>query len=301
MKNRFVLIIVPVIAVMALLAIFLTGGPAEEGAQVASLGANEKAKQRVVKVGLTTSLLLAAGFEQFTGQDVDRSFHADIDFLETVLSYGLNADPRNVFLLVNAYLNTSQQVQGIAYFEQLLKRHGVNMPAQVRATHLSAYAILRATYADNVPLLSRIGWVTDTFAILDEAKDISKGEDVLVRWSAGITYAQVPFFFFKRDAAYAELSWLAEHPETEPVMGLYREVYRHLAMLYEADGDEARAAEFMKKSGYGRNPPKAMFMSWFTPENTGASMAARPTLEEIVPGRVFALYGYGFSDVYFVT
>ena len=52
MKNRFVLIIVPVIAVMALLAIFLTGGPAEEGAQVASLGANEKAKQRVVRAVL---------------------------------------------------------------------------------------------------------------------------------------------------------------------------------------------------------------------------------------------------------
>lgn len=301
MKNKVIMIVLPAIAVLAGLAIYFSGGPAEEGSQVAALGASEKAKQRVGEVGLTTSLLPAAGFEKFTSQDADRAFHADIDFLETVLSYGLNADPRNVFLLINAYLNTNQQAQGIAYFERLLKRHEANMAAQVRATHLAAYAILRATFADNVPLLSRIGWVTDTFAILDKAKALSSGKNVLVRWSAGIIYAQVPFFFFKRDAAYAELSWLAAHPETEPVMGLYREVYRHLAVLYEEDGDEARAAEFLKKSGYGRNPPKAMFMSWFTSENTGASMAARPTLEEIVPGRVFALYGYGFSDVYFVT
>jgi len=35
------------------------------------------------------------------------------------------------------------------------------MDGQVKAQYLAAYTILRAIYADNVPLLSRIGWVLD--------------------------------------------------------------------------------------------------------------------------------------------
>ena len=204
-------------------------------------------------------------------------FRSDIAFFETVLSYGRNADPRNTFLIVNAYLNTNQQAQGIAFFERLLKRHANNMDAQVRASTLAAYAILRATYAERVPLLSRIGWVTDTFDILEKAKALSKGENMLVRWSAGMIYAQVPFFFYKRNAAYAELNWLAAHPETEPVMGFYREVYRNLAILHAEDGNDTQAVAYLEKSGFGSNPPKSMFMGWFRPE-TGAQRwpRARP-------------------------
>ena len=52
--------------------------------------------------------------------------------------------------------------------------------------------------------------------------------------------------------------------------------------------------------GTGANDPKAMFMGWFTSTAEGATMSPEPVLHEIVAGRIFALFGFGFSDVYFV-
>lgn len=300
MKKKLFFILTPIVVALVAAPVLFTGGPVDGAVDTVALKFGEQAEQRIGKAGLSQSLKPAAGFGSFADGQPDRAFRSDIAFFETVLSYGRNTDSRNTFLLLNAYLNTNQQVQGIAFFERLLKRHGENMDGQLRATNLAAYAILRATHADKVPLLSRIGWVTDTFDILEEAKALTKGRHVLVRWSAGMIYAQVPFFFFKRDAAYAELTWLADHPETEPVMGFFREVYRRLAILHAEDGDKAKAARYLKRSGYGPNHPKSMFMGWFTSENSGASMGASPTLTEIVPDQIYALYGYGFSDVYFV-
>lgn len=300
MRKRLILVLAGASAAIAAGAALLTGAPRDEAATLTPLPAGERAEARIEEAGLGASLAPAAGFEDFAA-DADRVFRSDIAFLETVLSYGRNADARNVFLLVNGYLNTNQQARGVAFFARLIQRYGGGMAASARATHLAAAAILRATHAERVPLRHRIGWVTDTFDMLDEAKALTGGGDPLVRWSAGLIYAQVPFFFFRRDDAYRELTWLADRPETEPVMGFYREVYRTLARLYEEDGDVAKATVYRERSGYGARPPKAMFMGWFTSQKGGASMAARPTLDEIVPGRVFALYGYGFSDVYFVV
>ena len=277
MRKKLILSLTPVVVALAAMPLLLSGAPVDSAVDTVALQAGERAVQRIGKAGLSESLKPASGFEAFARTDADRVFRSDIAFFETVLSYGRNADPRNTFLIVNAYLNTNQQAQGIAFFERLLKRHANNMDAQVRASTLAAYAILRATYAERVPLLSRIGWVTDTFDILEKAKALSKGENMLVRWSAGTIYAQVPFFFYKRNAAYAELNWLAAHPETEPVMGFYREVYRNLAILHAEDGNDTQAAAYLEKSGFGSNPPKSMFMGWFRPE-TGAQRwpRARP-------------------------
>ncbi len=300
MKFKLLFPFAPIAIVFAALSVSLADRPATSPVQVSSLKSGKPAVQQTGRAGLVDSLKPAVSFEPFAINNPDKVYRSDTEFLETVLSYGRNEDPRNTFVLVNAYLNANQQKVGIAFFEQLLKRYGGDMSSQVRATYLAAYAILRATYADRVPLLDRVGWVHDTFDILDEAARLAKGRNVLVRWSAGMIYAQVPFFFFKRDAAYAELNWLAEHPESEPTMGFFREVYRTLARLHAEDGNTEEAGKFAKLSGYGTRDPQAMFMGWFTAESSGASMASTPTMEEIVPGRVFAFYGYGFSDVYFV-
>ncbi|MCF6324033.1 MAG: MBL fold metallo-hydrolase [Gammaproteobacteria bacterium] len=257
--------------------------------------------EQTAQYSLASSLNHAPKFKGFGAEDKERSFHSDLDFFETVMSYGINTDPRITFLMVNAYQAHNQHAHGIAFFEKLLHQYENNMDNEVHATYLAAYAILRATYANEVSLLKRIGWVNDTFDILEKSAELTNNESPLVHWAAGLIYAQVPFFFFKKDDAYAQLNWLAERPESEPAPGFYREVYFHLAKLHASDGETGLAVEYLKKSGYDSYEPKALFMGWFTTtQAAGATMFSEPALEEIVPDRIFSLHGFGFSDVFFV-
>ena len=257
-------------------------------------------RSSIVIRGRAKTLDLADGFETIAADMPDRSFQPVLPLFETLLSYGRNTDPRMTMLAVNAYLNANQQAVGIQLFEKVLEQHGKDMTDDVRAVYLAAYAILRATHADRVALPRRIQWVLETFRHLEEARRLTDGNHPIVRWAAGQIYAQVPWFFFKKRQAYADLTWLAERPETAPVFGFYREVHRQLARLNAANENCDAAEQAWIKTGFGANDPKAMFMGWFTSTPDGATMSPQPVLHEIVPGRVFALFGFGFSDVYFV-
>lgn len=291
-----------------LLVLLMTGSiilsacvPQNNALEVEALGAEVSPEQQLVQAGMAASLAPAVTFEAFGKAEGDRSFHSDIAFYETVLSYGPLADPRPIFLLANAYIVTSQQQYGIAFLERLLKRFKNRMTADMQASYLSAYALLRATYADQVAIPGRIWWVLDTFTLMEEAKASSENNP-LVHWAAGLIYAQVPSFFGKSAAALTELLWLAERPETEPTPGFYREVYHHLAKLYAEQGDLDRSEQYLKKSGYENYAPETLFMGWFaTTKEKGLLFAPTPWIEEIVAGRVFVVRGFGFSDIHFVV
>jgi hypothetical protein len=116
-----------------------------------------KVEQNEAVVGLSRSLLPSKHFESYRQHENDRSFHSDIAFYETVLSYGPCTDPNPVFFLANAYIATNQQNYGVSYFEAVLDRFRLQMTDEVTSNYLSAYALLRASYADNVGLISEIG------------------------------------------------------------------------------------------------------------------------------------------------
>ncbi len=275
--------------------------PQNDATSVEPLSTTEPVAQRTTETGLSTSLAPANPFEAFGRADGDRSFHADIVFYETVLSYGPIADPRALFLLSNAYIVADQQEYGISFLERVLSRYEDSMSDDMRAVHLSAYALLRATYADRVPIPGRIFWVLDTFEILEEAVALS-GANPLVHWSAGLIYAQVPGFFGKRDDAKSELLWLVEHPELEPTPGFYREAYRFLSRLYAEDGETELAEQYFRKSGYEEYEPETLFSGWFaTTRDKGLRFSPRPWVEEIVPDRLYAVRGFGFSDLHFIV
>ncbi|WP_168206348.1 MBL fold metallo-hydrolase [Labrenzia sp. PHM005] len=280
-----------------LLALAIASGPALAIESISNSTTAEQIKNHAhIEV-----MAPAKGFETLGPDDPDRSFHSDILYYETILSYGRNDDIRNVFLLINAYINANQQAYGIDFFERYLDRYSNDLDEVFRAQHLAALAILRATHADSVPLHRRIGWVWDTFDLLDEALALTGARDPLVHWSAGIIYTRVPGFFFRFDDALAHLTWLAGRPELEPLPGMYREVYRHLSELHQRNGDPGLAQKFRDMSGFEADASDTLFMNWFTvEEQNGSQMSAYPRLEEIVPGRIFALFGFGFSDVYFV-
>ncbi len=250
--------------------------------------------------GLTQTVALNPKIALMMPKTADRSYQSSLLMFETLLSYGKARDPRGVLLALNAYLNANQKAHGIALFEGVLNQYRREMAPETQALYLSCLAILRATYADEIPLMRRIGWVKDSFALLQEALDLTGSAHPIPHWAAGMVFAQVPGFFGKRKAAYTHLNRLAARPESEPVYGFYREVYRQLELLNRADKNTAAADHFQRLSGFAAYKPNAMMMGWFVNGPEGTAMAPRPVLEQIVPDRVFALYGFGFSDIFFV-
>lgn len=285
----------------SLSAMALAGCSATSHAEnVTPLQKGESAKEQMRTTGLVDSLGASGGFESIDAPNKEQSFHPEIDYFEVLLSYGIGQDPRNMLMLLNYYVAANQQARGIAFFEQYLKKYDAVMDDATRADVLSAYAVLRATYAYEVPLFLRIQWVNATFDMLEEADRLTKGENPIVHWASGLIYAQVPFFFAKHDEAIAELTWLAERPETEPVPGFYREVYHYLSKLYDEEGDTEKAEFYLQKSGYDDYEPKSLFMDWMTSTNEGGlTFAPEPWMEEVVAGKVYSMHGFGFSDIHF--
>ena len=269
-------------------------------AQANVLNPDEKV-HNVIEVGLSQSLAPADKFANFARLDDERSFHHELLFFEVVNSYGVQEKADNIFLMVSFYINANQQAYGIQFFEQALNVYGAQMADNVKANYLAAYAILRATYADEISLFSRIGWVNDTLDMLEEAQQLSVNSNPLVRWSAGLIYAQLPSIFKKREEAIKELEWLANNPQTEPMPGFYREVYHHLAKLY-ADDNPEKSHQMLVKSGYDEYQPDGLFIgATTTTKEKGLTFAPTPWIDEVVKGRVYSVYGFGFSDIHFVV
>ena len=205
-----------------------------------------------------------------------------------------------IFLFANAYIATSQQDAGLAVFAEIERKFGDQLSDDARSTYLAAVALLRATYADRIVLVRRIGWMRETFGILEQANQLAEEANPLVHWAAGVIYASAPRFFGKREDAKRELLWLVDRPETEPLPGFYREAYRHLADLYEREGAPV-ADRYRVMSGYGDDAPDVLFTGWFaTSAALGLRMSPTPWIEEIEEGEVFALRGHGFSDIHFI-
>jgi glyoxylase-like metal-dependent hydrolase (beta-lactamase superfamily II) len=252
------------------------------------------------QTGLTESVATNPGILNQLPVDRDRSFQSSLMLFETLLSYGQVRDPRVILQALNAYITANQQPHGIALFDGILAQYASRMDVEVLATYRACLGVLRATYADHVSLARRIGWVRQSFRLLEMSLSMTQHTAPIAHWAAGMVYAQVPVFFGKKKAAYEHLEWLAQRPETEPVYGFYREVYHQLAKLYRADGDAAKADHYLHLSGFQDYAPKSLMMGWFTNGPQGTAMTPTPVLNEIVQGRVFALFGFGFSDIYFV-
>ena len=250
---------------------------------------------------LRTGLHLTPDFEAVLAPHADRAYQSDIAFYEVMFSRGPVHDERLPFLFANAYMTTSQQEIGIAYFEHVLEQYGDRLDSQDRATHLAALALMRASHAQAVPFLRRIGWVNETIGILERAHVLSAGQNPLVYWARGIVYAQLPGVFRKRDDAIEALEWLAERPESEPLPGIYREAYRYLAELYAAQGRNEMSERFRQLSGYSDTPPVIPSTGWFALDAAGG-LRFSPWVwtEEVVEDHVFAVRGADFSDLHFV-
>src|SRR5262245_27376131 len=110
------------------------------------------------------------------------SSRPDLEYLKAVNEAGPPQDPQLLFLLMAQYGSVNRHVEGAEVFSARLKQFEPRLTDVQKALYLSAIGLLRAQHAQAIPLLQRIGWVKETIAILDRAKQLSGGQVFVVNW-----------------------------------------------------------------------------------------------------------------------
>jgi glyoxylase-like metal-dependent hydrolase (beta-lactamase superfamily II) len=262
-----------------------------------------KVSRKLLAAALLLVLVIAIWAALMNRTDVaNRSSHRpELDYLKAVNSAGPPPDPQLLFLLMAAYSNANLQGEGAEFFSTRLKEFGSRLTDAQKSLYLSIIALLRAQHASELSLLHRYGYVKDTIATLEQAKQFSGGKIFVVNWIAGIVHSELPGFFHQRKAAETELRWCLENGEKAPHSGWLREVYYHLGKLALADGDPAKAKEYLRRSGYTDfEKPITLATPYSEDPALGHAFAPR-RIAEVVPGRVYLLTGFEFTEYYFVV
>jgi glyoxylase-like metal-dependent hydrolase (beta-lactamase superfamily II) len=242
--------------------------------------------------------VFAAG-ESRTSSSV--SSRPELEYLNAVNSVAPPRDPQLLFLLMAEYSNANRQGEGAEFFSARLKEFGPRLTDVQKALYLSAIGLLRAQHASSVSLLYRIGYVKETIASLEQAKQLSGGQVFVVNWIAGIVRTELPGFFHQKKAAQDELAWCLANADKAPHAGWLREVYYHLGKLALADGDRAKAQDYLRRSGYQDFDRPITLITPFSEDVASGHTFSPRRIAEIVPGRVYVLSGFEFTEYYFVV
>jgi len=229
------------------------------------------------------------------------SHRSELEYLKAVNSVASPRDPQLLFLLMAQYSNAKLREEGAEFFSARLQEFGPRLTDAQKALYLSAIGLLRAQHASSVSLLHRVGYVKETIAILEQAKQLSGGKIFVVNWIAGIVHAELPGVFHQRNAAKAELAWCLENADKAPDAGWLREVYHHLGKLALAEGEQDKAQDYLRRSGYKEFERAITLITPFSEEAASGHAFSPRRISEIVPGRVYALSGFEFTEYYFVV
>src|SRR6266853_5952614 len=225
----------------------------------------------------------------------------ELEYLKAVNTVAPPQDPQLLFLLMAEYSSANMQGEGAEFFSARLKEFDSRLTSGQKALYLSIIGLLRAQHAFSVSSLHRIGYVKDTIAILDQAKQRSGGQVFVVNWIAGIVRTELPSRFRQRKAAQDELAWCVENADKAPHAGWLREVYYHLGKLALADGEQAKAQDYLRRSGYKDFDRPITLITPFSEDAASGHTFSPRRIAEIVPGRVYALSGFEFTEYYFVV
>ena len=230
-----------------------------------------------------------------------RPHSSELEYLKDVNSVAPPKDPELMFILMSEFANSNLQDEGAEFFSARLRDFGPKLTPVQKSLYLGIISLLRVQNASRVPLLKRFGYVKDTIATLDQAKQLSGGQVFVLNWMAAIVHTELPGFFHQRKVAQEELTWCVEHPDKAPHPAWLREVYYHLGKLALKDGDTAKAHQYLERSGYSDfNHPITLATPFSEDKVLGHAFAPR-VIREVVPGRVYVLTGFEFTEYYFVV
>ena len=225
----------------------------------------------------------------------------ELEYLKAVNSAGPPKDPQLLFLLMAAFANGNRQAEGVEFLSARLNEFGPRLSDAQKALYLSAIGLLRGQHAASVSLLHRVGYVKDTIAMLDQAKRLSGGQIFVVNWISGVVRSQFPGFFHQKQSALEDLKWCEANIAKAPDIGWLREVNYRLGKLALDDGDQSKAQEYLRKSGYKSFDKPVVLTTPFTEDALSGHVFASRRISEVVPGRVYALSGFEFTEYYFVV
>src|SRR5258707_7606051 len=229
------------------------------------------------------------------------SHHPDLDYLKAVNSVAPLRNPQVLFLLIAEYSNANLEGEGAEFFSARLKEFDSRLTDPQKGLYLGAISLLRARHAPSISLLDRVTYVRQTLSMLEQAKQLTGRQVFVVNWIAGIVHAELPGLFDQKQAAEAELRWCLENADRAPHAGWLREVYYHLGKLAVAEGDQPEAQDYLRQSGYKDFDRPITLITPFS-EDVASGHAFFPRrISEIVPGRVYALSGFEFTEYYFVV
>jgi glyoxylase-like metal-dependent hydrolase (beta-lactamase superfamily II) len=250
-------------------------------------------------LGICSTAALLAGADRSNSPSA--CHRPELEYLKAVNQAAPPHDPQLLFLLMAEYSSANLQAEGAEFFSARLREFGPRLTDVQKALYLSAIGLLRAQHAQAVPLLRRIGYVKETIAMLERARQLSGGQVFVVNWIAGVVHAQLPKRFHQRKAAEEELEWCVENVEKAPHAAWLREVYYQLAKLASAGGQQAKAQEYLQRSGYkDLDRPIALTTAFSEDLACGHTFSPR-LITDVVPGRVYALSGFEFTEYYFVV
>jgi glyoxylase-like metal-dependent hydrolase (beta-lactamase superfamily II) len=262
-------------------------------------------------ISLLVVLVLGAGLLAYFGENRSIRVRADLtpsdvsrpelEYLKAVNSAAPPKDPQLLFLLMGAYANANRQLEGAEFLSGRLNEFGPHLSDPQKALYLCAIGLLRAQHASSVSLLHRVGYVKDSIAMLDQAKRLSGGQIFVVNWISGVVRAQLPGFFHQKQTAWEDLRWCAANIDKAPSVGWLREVDFHLGKLALADGDQVKAQVYLRQSGYKSFEKPVVLTTPFSEDALSGHAFASRRIAEIIPGRVYALSGFEFTEYYFVV
>jgi glyoxylase-like metal-dependent hydrolase (beta-lactamase superfamily II) len=258
-----------------------------------------------LRIGILLCVLLLIAVVVVVLRSSDKPFaklrNPDLEYLKAVNSTAPPKDPELLFILMTEFANSNLEAEGADFFSARLKEFEPQLTSIQKSLYLGITGLLRAQHASSVPLLKRYGYVKETIATLDQAKQLSGGQVFVVNWIAGVVHTELPGYFRQRKAAQEELTWCVGHADKAPHPGWLREVYFHLGKLALNDGDTAKAQEYLRRSGYSDfNRPITLATPFSEDRASGHAFAPRRVVE-VVPGSVYGLTGFEFTEYYFVV
>jgi glyoxylase-like metal-dependent hydrolase (beta-lactamase superfamily II) len=262
-------------------------------------------KSARLRIGFLLSALLLIVVAVFLLRGADNrssKLHTpELEYLKAVNSVAPPTDPELMFILMSEFANSNLPDEGAEFFSARLRQFEPQLTPVQKSLYLGIIGLLRAQNASRIRLLNRYGYVKDTIAILDQATQVSKGQVFVVNWMAGIVHTELPSLFHQRKAAHEELVWCEEHADKAPHPAWLREVYYHLGKLALHDGDTAKAQRYLRRSGYPDFDHPITLATPFSENRVSGHAFAPRIIRQIVPGRVYALTGFEFTEYYFVV
>src|SRR5499433_3593400 len=134
-----------------------------------------KARSLIRIGGLLCVLLLIAVVVLVLRNPDDRSVKRhtpELEYLKSVNSVAPARDPELMFILMTEFANSNLQDEGAEFFSARLREFETQLTPVQKSLYMGIIGLLRAQHAYSVPLLKRYGYVKDTIATLDQAKQL---------------------------------------------------------------------------------------------------------------------------------